>query len=104
MEGVIRYIKRIDLESNKGERLSSENIRNYEEAFNTVRFKTPVKIDGLERGFVGDIVWTGVGRHLEDESVYESCDVTKNVLCVRINKKVDNDEFVMEWEYEFLKS
>lgn len=78
----------------------------FEDSYDTIRIETPIQIDFVERGWLGDITyWATSGFDVND---YETHDLTseptcvKDALCVRVEVKSESDSAVT-WTYTFLK-
>jgi hypothetical protein len=81
-------------------------ISSFEDSYDTIRIETPVQIDFVERGWLGDITyWATNGFDIND---YKKRNLTsepvciKDALCIRVEVRSKLDSSV-EWTYTFLK-
>lgn len=65
-------------------------------------FETELPIEGLERGWVGDIQYTLTGVDIGTNDKVETTREIKDALLVRVSAEQYYD--MVEWKYEFLKS
>lgn len=65
-------------------------------------FETELPIEGLERGWVGDIQYTLTGVDIGTKDKVNTTREIKDALLVRVS--LESNYGIVEWKYEFLKS
>ena len=86
-------------------RYSCEHVVSIDEYDHEIVFETAVPIDGIKRGWVGDLYYHIGGFPITDfNNKVKVTSVTgfKEVLCARITITASTDEAVI-WKYTFLK-
>lgn len=80
----------------------SQYVTDFEDNEFGFSFETEIPIEGLERGWVGDIKYTLVGADICTNDKVETTREIKDALLVRVSTEKHYD--IVEWKYEFLKS
>ena len=94
-------IKEITLSKKIG-LFTSQYVTNFEDNELGFSFETEIPIDGLERGWIGDIKYTLAGADRCTNDKVETTREIKDALLVRVSTEKYYD--IVEWKYEFLKS
>ena len=77
-----------------------DNINEYDYE---IEFETVIPIDGIKRGWVGDLYYHIKGLDIDDESIeVSSVTCLKEVLCTRVKVYAEAEAPVV-WTYCFLK-
>lgn len=77
----------------------------FDDSYDEVIFETPSKIEGISRGWVGDIYYYANQPFYEktmESSNKISIQCVKDVLLIRVNAKCESGTPVI-WSYTFLK-
>ena len=80
----------------------SQYVTDFEDNEFGFSFETEIPIEGLERGWVGDIKYTLAGADICTNDKVETTREIKDALLVRVSAEKHYD--IVEWKYEFLKS
>lgn len=85
-------------------RYQCDHVISIDEYDNEIVFETYIPIDGIKRGWVGDLYYHIKGYPIDYNSNVRATSVTglKEVLCTRITITACPDEAVV-WKYTFLK-
>lgn len=90
--------------NDNNKRYFCNHVINIDEYDSEITFETYVPIDGIKRGWVGDLHYHIGGYPFDSKNKSEVTSVTslKDVLCARITITADQGEAVV-WKYTFLK-
>lgn len=94
-------IKEITLSKKVG-LYTSQYVRDFVDNEFEFSFETELPIEGLERGWVGDIRYTLTGVDKGTKDKVETSREIKDALLVRVS--LERNYGIIEWKYEFLKS
>lgn len=80
-----------------------DTVRNITEYDHEIEFETIAPIEGLKRGWVGDLYYHIKGFNIDNDNVgVTSVTCLKEVLCARVTISAEAGEAVI-WKYNFLK-